>query len=304
MIIPPFLKSGNKIGIVAPARQIQREELERSIQVFSSWGLEVVLGKHIFSNRHSYLSGTDDERHADFQSMINDKSIKAIVSGRGGYGSTRILDDLDFSPLQKHPKWIVGFSDITAVHLKLLKEGLQSLHATMPLLFSKSDSPPSIESLRKVLFEGECKIEGESSEYNRPGTAVGQVVGGNLSLIADSLGTSTELETNERILFIEEIDEPRYKLDRMMTQLRRAGKLKDLSALIVGYMTDIRDINPTFGDSVEEVVLNAIKGFSYPVAFRFPSGHENPNMAWIHGGVASLVISEKGTSLEFERMVR
>lgn len=303
MISPPFLKSGDKIGIVAPARRIQSIDLEKSIQVFSSWGLEVVLGKHIYSNSHSYLSGTDDERLADFQSMINDKNVKAIVSGRGGYGSTRILDDLDFSPLQKHPKWIVGFSDITAVHLKLLKEGLQSLHATMPLLFSKSDSTPSIESLRTVLFEGKCKIESQPSDYNRLGTAVGQVVGGNLSLIADSLGTPTELETTERILFIEEIDEPRYKLDRMMTQLRRAGKLKDLSALIVGHMTDIRDINPTFGDSIEEIVLNAVKDFSYPVAFRFPSGHENPNMAWIHGGLASLVISEKGTSLEFGRNV-
>jgi muramoyltetrapeptide carboxypeptidase len=303
MITPPLLKPGDKIAIIAPSRKIFPEHLEKAIEVFEDWGLRVVIGKHVFSNSHSYLAGTDEERLHDFQTFINDKTISAIICGRGGYGSTRIIDALNFSALRKNPKWIIGFSDITAIHTALLKEGIKSIHGIMPILFSKADSAESVQSIGKILFKGECRIESLSSSFNRNGRAVGPVVGGNLSLIADSLGTSTEVETNEKILLLEEIDEYRYKLDRMMTQLRRAGKLAGLSGLIIGHMTDIKDSDLNFGESFEEIILNAVADFGYPVAFKFPSGHENPNLAWIHGGLASFTVSETGTTLEFQKGV-
>jgi muramoyltetrapeptide carboxypeptidase len=301
MITPPRLKPGDKIGIVAPSRKLFPEHLERANEIFTSWGLSVVTGKHIYSRSHEYLAGSDEERLQDFQSFINDKSVAAIISGRGGYGSTRIVDNLNFDNLRKHPKWIIGFSDITAIHTRLVKEGFHSIHGTMPILFAKEDSADSVESIRKILFEHQCKIVFKPSHLNRIGNAVGQVVGGNLSLIVDSLGTSTEIETNERILMIEEIDEYRYKLDRMMTQLRRAGKLSNISGLIVGHMTDIKDSDLSFGESAEEIILNAVREYRYPVAFNFPSGHENPNLAWIHGGLATLEISPSGSALDFQK---
>jgi muramoyltetrapeptide carboxypeptidase len=300
MITPPLLRSGDKIAIVAPSRKLLPEHLEKAIEILEGWRLEVILGKHVFSTTHSYLAGSDDERLHDLQAFVNDKSVAAIICGRGGYGSTRIVDALSFSALKKHPKWIIGFSDITAIHTRLMKEGLHSIHGIMPILFSKSDSVESVESIRKILFEGKCKIECAASRTNRNGSSVGQVVGGNLSLIVDSLGTKTEIDTNEKILLIEEIDEYNYKLDRMMTQLRRAGKLSNLNGLIVGHMTDIKDSDLEFGESFQEIVLNAVREFSYPVAFQFPSGHENPNLAWIHGGFATLNATTSKTSLEFQ----
>ena len=300
MITPPRLKPGDKIAIVAPSRKVFPEHLERAIEVFTGWGLDVVTGKHIYSSSHGYLAGSDDERQHDLQTFINDKSVAAIISGRGGYGSTRIVDNLNFDALRKHPKWIIGFSDITAIHTRLLKEEVHSIHGTMPILFAKEDSAESVESIRRILFEHQCKIDWLPSQVNRTGNAVGQVVGGNLSLIVDSLGTSTEIDTNERILMIEEIDEYRYKLDRMMTQLRRAGKLSNISGLIVGHMTDIKDSDLSFGESSEEIILNAVREYRYPVAFAFPSGHENPNLAWIHGGLATLEVSSSRSKLDFQ----
>jgi muramoyltetrapeptide carboxypeptidase len=300
MIAPPLLKPGDSIGIVAPARKIMGEQIEKSLEVFQSWGLKVVIGKHVFSNSHPYLAATDEERLHDLQSFINDKNIAAIICARGGYGSTRILDALNFNALKKNPKWIIGFSDITAVHAKLLKEGFLSLHGTMPILFTKPEAAESVESIRRVLFEGQCKIAATASPFNRPGVAVGQVVGGNLSLIADSLGTATEINTSEKILLIEEIDEYRYKLDRMMIQLKRAGKLTNLSALVVGHMTDIKDSDLPFGQSFQEIILNAVREFRYPIAFGFPSGHENPNVAWISGGLATLWVGQNETTLQFQ----
>jgi muramoyltetrapeptide carboxypeptidase len=300
MIAPPLMKPGDSIGIVAPARKIMPEQIEKSVEVFQSWGLKVVIGKHVFSNSHPYLASTDEDRLHDFQSFVNDKNIAAIICARGGYGSTRILDALNFNALKKNPKWIIGFSDITAVHAKLLKEGFLSLHGTMPILFTKPEAAESVESIRRLLFEGQCKIAATASPFNRPGVAVGQVVGGNLSLIADSLGTATEINTNEKILLIEEIDEYRYKLDRMMIQLKRAGKLTNLSALVVGHMTDIKDSDLPFGQSFQEIILNAVREFRYPVAFGFPSGHENPNVAWISGGLATLWVGQNETTLQFQ----
>jgi muramoyltetrapeptide carboxypeptidase len=302
MRYPDLLNTGDKIGILAPARRIHRADVEFATNLFSSWGLETLVAENIFSEHHSYLAGSDKERTSDFQTLLNDPTIKALFSARGGYGSTRIVDQVDYAALLKNPKWFIGFSDTTAFHLKFYKMGIASIHGTMPVLFSKRDSAESVESLRKLIFDGECRLEAQVSRDNRHGKVSGTVIGGNLSLIIDSLGTESEPDTNGNILFIEEIDEYLYKIDRMMTQLRRTGKLKNLKGLVVGHMTDIKDSELSFGENVQEIILNAVRDYTYPVGFRFPSGHENPNLAWINGGRATLDVNESMSSLVFDRL--
>lgn len=297
---PQLLKPGDKIAIVAPARKIDRSLIDRSVDILQEWGLQVVLSDNLFSAKHSYLSGSDEERLLDLQNALNDKSIRAVLCGRGGYGSSRIVDKLDLSAVIQQPKWLVGFSDITSLHLRFLSEHLQCIHGTMPVLFPRAESALSVESLRKLLFNGVASLSANSSAFNRIGEASGVVVGGNLSLLVDSLGTATEISTNNRILVIEEIDEYYYKVDRMMTQLKRAGKLENLAGLVVGHMTDIKNGELTFANGFEEIILNSIAEYKYPVAFKFPTGHENPNLAWIQGGFAALHVSDENSSLKFQ----
>jgi muramoyltetrapeptide carboxypeptidase len=291
MKYPPKLERGDKVAIVAPARKITVGQLEPAQKTLGSWGLKPVLAENIFSPKHSYLAGTDEERREDFQKMIDDPEVKAIFSARGGYGSTRIIEDIDFSSLQKSPKWIIGFSDVTAFHLRMASIGIASIHGTMPIFFGQSDASASVESIRKILFTGSCKIEWAPDELNRTGSGAGEVVGGNLSLIIDALNTPSEPDTQNKILVVEEVDEYFYKLDRMFTQLRRAAKLKDLAGLVIGHLTDIKNSELDFGETVYQIVLHAVRDYRYPVAFSFPSGHHDPNMAWIHGGQANLEIS-------------
>jgi muramoyltetrapeptide carboxypeptidase len=299
MIYPPKLKPGDTVGIVAPARKISPEQLEAALQILQSWGLQTLLAKNIFSSKHSYLAGSDDERRQDFQSMIDDRRVKAIICARGGYGSTRILEDVDFSALKAAPKWITGFSDVTAFHLRLHSIGFASIHGTMPIFFSRDDSKSSVESLKKILFTGSCEVEISPEEANRPGHGVGEVVGGNLSLIVDALTTPSEPDTNNKILIVEEVDEYFYKLDRMFTQLRRTGKLKNLAGLLIGHMTDLKNSELAFGESVSQIVLHAVRDYHYPVAFSFPSGHQNPNIAWIHGAPGILEVSINKASFSY-----
>lgn len=302
MILPRRLQTGDKLAIVATARKINPGDLDLGIKVFQSWGLNVILGDHIYSDQHSYLAGTEEERLQDLQTMIDDASIAAIVAARGGYGTTQILDDVDLCPLQKAPKWIVGFSDITSLHLALFREGIASVHGAMPALFSKPEAQKSIESLGRLLMEGNCDLQATPSSFNRPGRVDGVVIGGNLSLIADSLGTESEPDTRGKILFIEEVDEYLYKIDRLLTQLKRAGKLRDLRALLVGHMSDLKDSELSYGRVYQEIVMNVVRQYDYPVAFNIPCGHEHPNFAFIHGGHATLEISDVSTSLTFDRL--
>ncbi|MFZ6013378.1 MAG: S66 peptidase family protein [Bacteroidota bacterium] len=300
MITPPALQPGDKVGIVAPARKISKQNLDTAIKLIHSWGLQVVLGQHVFSETHSYLSAQDDRRRIDFQHMLDDAQTKAIICARGGYGSTRFIDRVDLGPLLTNPKWIVGFSDITAVHLKLFCAGFQSIHATMPVLFDRPDAQLSVESLRKVLFGEAPVIEASTNPANRLGTASGIAIGGNLSLINDSLGTNSEPDTTGKILIVEEIDEYLYRLDRMFTQLKRAGKLEKLAGLVVGHMTDIKDTELSFGEDVESIIANAVRDYSFPVAFNFPIGHDQPNMAWVHGSEMTLTVETAGSVLKMD----
>lgn len=297
MLTPPYLKPGDAIGIAAPGRKISAEDFKAAVDIISSWGLEVDQAPNLFSGAHNYLAGSDSERITDFQNLIDDPNIKAILCARGGYGTTRILDELDFSSLLKNPKWIVGFSDITALHLHLVRLGISSIHGTMPVLFCRADSRPSVESLWSILKGFKQEISAPPDRLNKHGEATGRIIGGNLSLIADAIGTSNDPDTKGKILVLEEIDEYTYKIDRMLMHLKRSGKLKDLAGLVIGHMTDIKEPELPFGQTVKEIILEKVSGFGYPVSFNFPIGHENPNMAWIHGGLMTLSVKENGSKL-------
>ena len=299
MHIPPH-KIGQTIGIVAPARKVNKDLLLAGCEVIKSWGLNVEFAKHCFETDSNYLAATDAKRLADFKSMLDNPSIDAIFSARGGYGTTRILDQLNFNNFLKKPKWIVGFSDITALHLKLHQLGINSIHGSMPIQFSKPEHLESVKSLKNILFENEpIRIQSNLNSHNRNGKANGILIGGNLSLVLDSLGTSTEPDTDGKILVIEEIDERLYKIDRMLTQLKRAGKLSHLAGLIIGYMTEIGDTELPFGQTLEELIMDKVAEYNYPVAFDFPIGHEAPNMAWLHGAPAGISVDTKGADLHF-----
>jgi muramoyltetrapeptide carboxypeptidase len=299
MITAPFLSKNDIVAIVAPGRKIKREEVDAAIKILDGWEVKTVLAQNIFSSKHSYLAGTDEERLEDFQTMIDDDSVKAIICARGGYGSTRIVDRLNFHTLLQKPKWIVGFSDITAIHLKLFSMGIQSIHGTMPVLFAKENSKESVAQLHNVLFGGQCVLNAAHQSINREGKSSGQTVGGNLSLILDSMATNTELDLDGKILIIEEVDEYSYRIDRMMIQLKRAGKLKNLSGLVVGHFTDIKNGEIKYSETFEELILDAVSEYQYPVAFGFPTGHENPNFPWIHGGHATLLVDANSSALTY-----
>jgi muramoyltetrapeptide carboxypeptidase len=297
MTSPEMLKKGDKIGIVATARKVTEEHVQPAVSIFEEWGLNVILSPLLYKGLHSYLAGTDEQRIASVQRFLDDPDVRAVICARGGYGTTRIIDQLDFKEFKKSPKWVVGFSDITSLHLKLASLGVESIHGTMPVLFSRHDSKESVDQLRRTLFGASPELHANSNKYNKPGKASGVAVGGNLSLLVDSLGTSYELETEGKVLIIEEVDEYLYKLDRMFVQLKRSRKLDQLAGLAIGHFTDIKDTELSFGESVEEIVRFHTKEFTYPIGFGFPTGHENPNYAWIQGRQVELRVDEIGASL-------
>lgn len=298
MIQPPYLRAGDTVGIVATGRRVTPADIDPAFATIKQWGLQLKLSPHLYSTQHSYLAGVDNERLPDLQAMLDDPGIHAIICARGGYGTARILDQLDFSNFIKKPKWIAGFSDITALHQRLLAIGHQSIHGTMPILFSRENAGPSVESLRLALFGTSQKIEAPGNESNRPGQATGRIMGGNLSLLTSVMGTPDEPDTTDGILVIEEIDEYWYKIDRMMVQLKRAGKFARLAGLVIGYFTDIKDdASISFGEKIERIVLHHTREYTFPVAFNFPTGHENPNFAWKHGSNMQLDVSLNGSSL-------
>ncbi len=298
MIQPPFLQPTDTIGIVATGRRVSPADIEKSLDIFKSWGLQVKLSPNIFSTQHSYLAGVDNERLPDLQAMLDDPTIKAIICARGGYGTARILDQIDFTGFRKSPKWVVGFSDITALHQSLFVRGFQSIHGPMPIQFSREDADLSIESLRQILFGTTPQIVAPGNAANKPGVATGRMVGGNLSLLSSVLGTADAPDTTGAILVIEEIGEYWYKIDRMIVQLKRAGKFDKLAGLVIGYFTDMTDDAAiSFGEKIERIVHNHTRQFNFPIGFNFPAGHENPNIAWKHGSYMQLQVTLNGSTL-------
>lgn len=286
---PPFLKKGDKIGIIAPARKISKEEIQSSIDIFNAWGLEVVLSKNLF-NADNQFSGTENERAEALQIMLNDDSISAIISARGGYGTIRIIDKIDFTNFKKHPKWIIGYSDITVLHSHIHNFGIETLHATMPVNFTKNEE--ATETLRKALFGEQLNYEVESHPLNRKGIAEAELIGGNLSLIYALTGSVSDIDTKGKILFIEDLDEYLYHIDRMMLNLKRSGKLDHLAGLIIGGMTDMKDNTIPFGKTAEEIITDAVKEYDYPVSFNFPAGHVEKNLALYFGRKVKLNVAD------------
>ena len=291
---PPFLKPGDKIGIVAPARKVSHEELHAGLEILRGWGFNPVEGKHLYGEKNQF-SGTDDERAADFQEMMDDPDIKAIIAARGGYGCMRIIDALNFEKLVANPKWIIGFSDMTVFHSHLQqRHQLQTIHSIMLFnMMPERFDMQSVESLGKALTGIRLAYEypsGEFSSFQRSGNGRGMLVGGNLSILIALSNSASDIDTDGKILFIEDLDEYLYHIDRMMLQLKRSGKLSRLAALIVGGMTDMKDNETKFGKSAVEIIVDAVKEYDYPVCFGFPAGHQRDNRALIFGAVANLTV--------------
>ncbi|MBW8323568.1 MAG: LD-carboxypeptidase [Prolixibacteraceae bacterium] len=283
MIIPPYLQPGDRIRIVSPAGKVQKDKVLPGIKLLQDEGYDVVVGKHVF-DKHFQYAGTDLQRAADFQEAINDPDAKAIICARGGYGTVRIIEKIDFSPLLKNNKWIIGFSDITILHTVLNKLGLASIHGAMPGFFVENKKMTrSFLSLMELISTGKSQFDIKAHELNRNGSCTGELVGGNLSLIYSLQGTPWQLEPRGKILIIEDLTEYFYHLDRMMQNLRLAGQLKDLAGLIVGGFTEMKDNDSPFGKSAYEIIMDAVQDYHFPVCFDFPAGHIPKNLALMLG---------------------
>ncbi|SDG78120.1 muramoyltetrapeptide carboxypeptidase [Dyadobacter soli] len=297
---PAFLKPGDRVGVLAPASIVKYDDVVPGIRLFTEqWGLEVVEGETLKTSFNQF-SASDDDRLADVQQMLDDPSIKAIIAARGGYGCSRIVDRLNFDKFLQHPKWIVGFSDLTAFLARTFQLGYASIHAPMVKTITCAGAEIAAESLRQMLFGEMPFYDVPVHALNRTGEAEAQVVGGNLCLLAHMIGSETETNTDEKILFIEDINEYLYNLDRMMIQMKRSGKLDKLAGLVVGQFTDMKDNNsPTFGKNSYEIISEHIAEYDYPVCFDFPVGHVGDNRAMGVGMEAVLNVSEHGAQLRF-----
>lgn len=298
MVTPPFLKHGDTIAIVSTARKITKTDLEPALELLASWGFKAVLGHTIGAEEHQF-AGDDSLRTQDFQAMLDNTNIKAIWCARGGYGTVRMLDRLNFSVFKKNPKWIIGYSDITVLHSHIHNFGIETLHAQMPLEIEKK-TEEARKSILRVLSGKDHRITCTTIiNKNRMGATAGTLVGGNLSVLYSLCGSSTALNTEGKILFIEDLEEYLYHIDRMLQNLKRNGMLKNLAALLVGGMTQMQDNAIPFGRSAYEIVTDVVREYHYPVCFDFPAGHIKDNRALILGREVQLNVEETLTTLIF-----
>ena len=297
---PPYLKKGDTICITCPAGYMAAEKAATCIATLQSWGYNVSAGKTLGSASQNYFSGTDEERCTELQAMLDDKSINAILFGRGGYGMSRIIDKLDFKKFKKNPKWLIGFSDITVIHTHLYsKYKIASLHAPMAAAFNDG------ENTNEYIFSLKNNLEGKKAKYkcaihpfNKQGSATSKLIGGNLSLLTHVIGTASDFETKNCILFIEDIGEYLYNIDRMLLQLKRCGKLDKISGLIVGGFTDMKDTERPFGKTMDEIIKDAIAEYDFPVCFNFPVSHGKENFALKIGAEYNLLVKNKVVVLQ------
>lgn len=273
-----LLKAGDLVALAATARKVSPGEVEASVRLLESWGLRVAVPEGLFE-ADNQMAGSDARRAERFQKLVDDREVRAIICARGGYGTVRMIDRVDFTPLARCPKWVVGYSDVTVLHSHIGRHcGIPTLHATMPLNVPADacrTAYPATESLRQVLFEGKVHYEfvNEDVAANRQGCCTAPVVGGNLSVLYSLLGSASDIDTEGRILLLEDLDEYLYHIDRMMMALRRAGKLQGLRGLLVGAMSDMHDNAVPFGRTAEEIVRDAVADYGYPVAFNCLFGH-------------------------------
>ncbi|MEI7491522.1 MAG: LD-carboxypeptidase [Bacteroidota bacterium] len=294
MIQPPYLKRGDRIAIVAPGRAISFEEVHPSMKLFQKWGLEVILGSYVF-NIENQFAGSDAQRQKDLQTMLDDVSIRAVICARGGYGTVRIIDKLDFTKFLRYPKWIVGYSDMTVLHSHIHRHfGVETLHATMPVNMPENRlGATSVETLRKALFGEEIIYAKRLGPHDRTGASEGILAGGNLSILYSLMGSHSQIDTKGKILFIEDLDEYLYHVDRMMMSLKRAGMLRDLKGVVVGSMQDMKDNTVPYGKTANQIIYEAVKEYKYPVCFDFPAGHGPENVAMILGRRVKLIVDEE-----------
>ena len=299
MITPAYLKKGDKVAIVAPAGKINKKKVENAVAGLEKWGLKPIVGKNVFKASNQY-SASDRQRLSDFQKALDDDDIRAIICARGGYGSIRIIDKLNFTKFKKSPKWIVGFSDITVFHSHIQSNfGIETIHGTMAGGFNADIKPTlSTESLRTALFGERMFYDLKPHPLSRKGKAKGVLTGGNLAILTGLIGSISDIDTKGKILFIEDVGEYLYRLDRMMWTMKRAGKLDNLAGLIVGGMTDMKDNETSFGKTASEIVKEAVKGYKYPVCFGFPAGHQDDNSALILGREVNMIVDGKGVRVE------
>jgi muramoyltetrapeptide carboxypeptidase len=291
MLIPNQLKIGDTIGILSTARKFTSEQLEFCVQLLNSWGFKVVIGASINAEEHQF-AGADTLRAKNLQDFIDDPNINAILCARGGYGTMRIIDDIDFSKFINNPKWLCGFSDVTVLHQHLQTLGIASIHSSMPSLFPTDVNHTTLISLENALKGKELNYHVKISNDNlRMENVEAEIIGGNLSLVYALQGSPSDIKTDGKILFIEDLDEYFYHIDRMMCSLDRAGKLKNLAALLVGGMTDMKDNSIPFGMNVPEIIHHYTKKYNYPVLFDFPAGHWEKNYAIRLGQVAKIEIT-------------
>ena len=304
LVRPPYLKVGDTVAIVGPAGILKNREadIKRAQELLSSWGLHSVLGDHLFSVAN-HFAGTDDERCADLQKAMDDPTISAIWAGRGGYGTVRILDKLDYSKFRKKPKWVIGYSDITALHSQLHINGFESLHAIMGVSITEGlkGIEESVATFKAALFGKPLAYTLDGSQYNRVGNASGELVGGNLTLLHTLLGSETSIDVSGKILFIEEIGEYAYHIDRMLQSLKRAGYFENCKGVIVGDFSKMKTNTTPWGSSVEQLILDALSDYNFPIAFNMHAGHEDDNRAMIMGRNVHLEVSKDHTTLTFDK---
>lgn len=298
--IPPNLKKGDTIAITCPAGYMDAVNIKTCVKTLQQWGFQVLIGKTVGSNSSNYFSGTDEERRDELQAMLDEPSIKAILCGRGGYGVTRIIDQLNFKAFRKQPKWIIGFSDITVLHSYLFSKcKVASLHAPMANAFNKGGAKgPYVQSLHNALTGKKNQYTSRPYAMNRTGNATGLLVGGNLALLAHIAGSSILYKTKDAILFIEDVGEYLYNIDRMLIQLKRAGVLKQLGGLVIGGFTDCKDTTRPFGKKVEDIIQEHIAEYDYPVCYHFPVSHAKANVALKVGMPVSLRVTHQGAVLK------
>ncbi len=286
--------------MVCPAGFMAPEKWQNCVDTIRSWGFNVVTGKTMNSLSSNYFSGTDQERLLDLQHMLDDKSIDAILCGRGGYGTGRIIDQINFKKFQKRPKWVVGFSDITVLHAHLNRVcGIASIHGPMAGAFNEGgDDSPYIQSLKAMLTGKKASHTIPPYPLNQHGSAKARLVGGNLCLIAHLIGTPSAYKTKNKILFLEDVGEQLYNIDRMLYQLKRSGMLDGLAGLILGGFTENKDTDRPFGETIEEILGNIVKDADYPVCYNFPVSHEKENLALKVGGRYQLTVEEAGVQLK------
>lgn len=297
MITPPYLKKGDTIAIVATARKNIDDNLKPAISWLKNWGIEVVIGSTIGLDNNQ-LAGTDEQRAADFQAQLDNPNIKAIWCVRGGYGTVRMIDLLDFTKFKQSPKWIVGFSDVTVLHSHLNTMGYQSIHGIMPV--SSKASEEAKETLRKALFGEHLEYTVPCENMNRLGTAKGELVGGNLSILYSLFGSPSAIDCSDKILFIEDLDEYLYHIDRMMMNLKRNGCLESLKGIIVGGMTKMNDNEVPWGKNALEIIDDVTKNYNIPIIYNFPAGHMADNRALIFGKQVSMEVNDLESKVVFE----